>query len=619
MATRGSNNGANSNIQDNVKSTSSNTTTGAGSFGGSWSENNGFRGMGMSRQTGGERLNGLYEALLEVYKKAPKNLEISLIKVDNSVETRFDFSFIIVALRLAEATGLGVAYHILMVDSGTSVRPLVQNINGRQVEIVRSIEDTMDSTIKEYACRKIAEMFPGLQTYFVDGEAVRASFDFKNEVKLQGLAFNAAAACYNEIRANSDTFTDLSVTHDELRTPLEIEASFRSENHIGIDDNPIRSDVVMTLRTRQVNNNQNRQDFNNGNRVTDHLLTSAFIDYVWIGGRNNNPFMRNNQQANQQKPPQFAPRVVITDIQSDLGLSPSILALAVASATALNADSNWMQSFRPQTGTPDNGVDFKDVGALNIEGNMLGEPSKYAGNVNLKEDGFRLEDLGGYLSNLCVPQVMISMDIPECGPQTWYMALLAAAANNRGNAQAALVASFDALTNGVFSQRFPDNAPLFVDVGQRVHLGYWQDSNGRIRDIRDIDYLAAANTFGIRAPQEITAFADTFMSECGHIDVRMAERWKLIQRITNETAVYTGRAERVTFSRQVIETLISALQAGGVDPRVCTPLSAQDINSRRGVASFYSNAVIGQQASFFGASTNYNNYTGSNTQFNNRW
>jgi hypothetical protein len=129
-------------------------------------------------------------------------------------------------------------------------------------------------------------------------------------------------------------------------------------------------------------------------------------------------------------------------------------------------------------------------------------------------------------------------------------------------------------------------------------LGTWTDRAGNKRDIRDIDHVAVCNLAGERNPQTIRDWSDTFLRKQYPLVQRLAARKRIISALTGETAVFTGFAQRVTFSRQFIDALTMGVRDTGLPVRVNTPLSGSDFNDQRAVAGFAQSALVAPGQTF---------------------
>ena len=73
---------------------------------------------------------------------------------------------------------------------------------------------------------------------------------------------------------------------------------------------------------------------------------------------------------------------------------------------------------------------------------------------------------------------------------------------------------------------------------------------------------------------------------------RLSDRKNIIMALTNNRAVITGTAERVTFSMAFLESLSKAAEIAGLRVKTNTPTSGLGMHTERGVASFVNQALI---------------------------
>jgi hypothetical protein len=171
-----------------------------------------------------------------------------------------------------------------------------------------------------------------------------------------------------------------------------------------------------------------------------------------------------------------------------------------------------------------------------LENNQSG----FGQRIDTKSDSFQLQQLGQLISSLYRPELLISMDVPECASQTWYLSIFKEASVGNKHALDLLLRAANDLTNGNFSRYFTADKPVFINPFNRVHLGYYMDKNGMKRDIRAIDYLAVANFIGDKDPTRIRAWSDTFLRKDVPLEIRLADRKALIDGLTHNNAIYTG-------------------------------------------------------------------------------
>jgi len=564
-----------------------------------WSfHNTGLMAAPIPKGLGSEVYNKLKTSLLEVYKQANDGVEIALIDMDTTVEPSLAFSCIIVALRQKAAPDVGVAYHIILIEAtGEKVTPVIDNIANQQVEVMRVTSDALDNDLIRKATDRVRKAFPVGPWFTVDGTVVPSSFNPDDKYAVHRLALNAGLACGTELEARTPGFHDVNLAMAAHDSTMSINVGFNRQQIQDAVGAPMRSDILLQFESKKNNAGQGKYtSLNAGDKDVKVAEASAFVDLLW------NPISPMNG-FNPYAPQQYAPtqkyvaRLVITNLESNFSYTIGSVLLALATSLSLNDNSNWIQTFRPTIGQGGE-IDINDIGALNIEANIANEPTGVGTRIDTKADSFKLEDLGQLVSALIQARLIVSLDCPEYGPQTWYTSIFASAANGSQSAYSSIYAAADQLTNGVFSRHFSMGSPMFADPGNRIHLGTWTDRSGIKRDIRDIDYLAVCNIVGERNPVAIREWSDTFLRAQYPQALRLAVRKKMIVALTNETANFTGFAERVTFSSTFMEALSQGIRDSGLPIRVNTPLSGSDISNMRGVASFASAALLTPSQSF---------------------
>lgn len=571
-----------------------------------WSFHGG--GMGSSpigRSMGSEVLKKLQKALTEVYKDATTDVEVFLIPLDKEQETALAFSSLLVASRFNKATNPGIGFYNLILEAtGDKPSPIFETVNNggmgqQQIEIVRVAGDAYDDVLRSKASAAIARAFPGVSQFSAEACVVPSSFNPDNAVAVHQLAVNAVIAATTELETNAKGFEDLDLTKFAKDSNLEVRVAFsksQNEDPVGL---PVRSDVTMEFLSQQQQNNQNRS-LNNGDRATKIASLSGFVDILYAPvapQATYNPW-GNAPGAAPTNKQLYAARLVLTDSTTEFASTPAGQLLGLTAAMSLQQDNNWIQAFRPVASSGGD-IDMNDIGGLGIEANFEGNPNGIGSKVAVKSDAFRPEDLGQYIGALFRPGLVLSMDVPECGPQSWYTNIFAAASAGDANAYRAIRNAANTLTGDMFDKFFPQNAPMFVDSGNRVHLGYYEDRLGQKRDIRDIDYLAVVNVLGEKDHATIRDWSDTFTQTGYSLAMRLAARKRIITALTGQSAVFTGFAQRVTFTPDFINALTQACHATGLMVRVNTPMNANQFNNQRGVAQFVGNSMISTGSGMF--------------------
>jgi hypothetical protein len=588
-----------------------------GANNGSWSFHaGGLFGAPISKSIGSESLVKLVKALGEIYQQTNPDVEVTVLTIDRGNERALAFSCIVVCLRLKEAQKTGVAYHVLIVEAtGDDIKPIYQNINNSQVEVMRLANDAMDDKLIGKVLGSVQRAFPQGPWHLVDGCVIPRNFNVEDAFLVHNLALNAGLACGTELKVRTPGFEDMNLASAKHDSNLIVNIGFNRQDLCDAVGQPMRSDVLINFMSKknQPNNNQQQQDLsvNVGDQEAKISELSAFVDVLWapVADGGANIYAMQNQQAMTQK---FAARMVITNLASSFSYTPASILLSIATSMSMSMESNWFQAFRPQHVNAGE-IDMYDIGALNIEGkyDMITDPVNYS-NPNIfgiapdtKSETFQLADLGRFIAALVRPGLVISVDVPECNPQTWYLSVFAAAASGNPQAYELIYGAAQELTNNNFGKYFNKGMPMFEDVGQRIHLGTWRDKNGDQRDIRHFDYLAVANLVGRLSPQTLRDWSDTFTRTQYPLAQRLDARKKMIMGLSKETAIFTGYAQRVTFAGIFLQALGQGCADAGLNAVTNTPLSASDFNNQRGVASFVGSALVQPGQTFMSRNMGY--------------
>jgi hypothetical protein len=501
------------------------------------------------------------------------------------------------------AEKIGSTFHLLLLEgTGKKLDSEVRNMNGVQVEILRVTSDAFDENLIEMAQSAVSKAFPDYPVYFVDGTVVPADFKVEDKKKIHTLALNAALACKTELATRHSEFHDINLARLANDGTLNLNLSFQRQ----IIENPVMAPVRSDIRAEMVSKkNQNGQQnnsriINQAGREVSISNLSAFVEVLWAPPAQQANF--NPWAPNQPVTQCFALRTVVTDLVSQFAQTPACTILALSTVLALRDNNNYIQTFRPQMLVGTN-IDMSDIGALNFEANLERSQglnnNRFGPRIDTKSDAFKLEHLGPLAASLIQPGMMIALDCPEYGPQSWYLALFDLAAKGDENAARIIIRALNQLTNDRFDNYYNVNMPMFIDRGNRIHMGYWLDNSGTKRDIRDFDYLAVANLVGDKNPELIGEFSDTFLRKNLPLEMRLSARKKMIMALSNETAVFTGFAHRVTFSHQFMNAVSSAIRDSGLAVVINNQGNPTDFDNQRGVASFAQEGLIAPGVSAF--------------------
>ena len=576
----------------------------AASFGTGFVPSFGIKSPFASIGKGGEEFEKLFESIkkkIDYINEHNKDNRFNVVKL-----IKDQFGLYYSSIILTETYNGITAAHVLVVEkTGDYPQPLIENIGGIRYEIIRTPADAVYEDKYMQAVTKVVsealKVDEGTITV-VDATLVPQEFDYTNENMVQQLLVNASNAVNSELFTRVNDYSGINITEvvNNCRNgKFLINLYFNSDDSNYFDQTgmPVRQDVCVTLsfKTNQANNSRY---INQGNDTIEIVRTYGYIDFEW------SPTIVNNMMATQK----FVPNFVITHMESNEAPTPDILFLGIVSALAVNEDMNWMQAFRPMPARK-NEIDFNDIGALNIEGNIENNPIGVGKKYDTKSKTFTLAELNKFIQTLVRPNIMVSIDIPKAGPDTWFMSVLQYIKfRNDQKAYDRVLKYLATLTNGAFN---PGVIPMFADITNKIHAGYYRTKDG-IKDIRHLSsYLAVANFIADtnQNPALIAQYTNTLYNTSIPAELRAAERKKYIDEMSNKTAVYKQFHDRLTFSAGFLMNLVNSLKLAGFAPVFSNMGAVNDMFARRSSADFTA-AMLGMDARILGQQNAYSSWFG---------
>jgi len=553
--------------------------------------------------SGGEVYEKIYQKFQEKIKLLNDNIKtgekyhlIKLLKQNHDL----NYSAIVIAETFTDMASA----HILMIEkTGEYPTPLVENIGGVRYEVVRTPADALDQKYIEQTQLLVAET-TGIalaSVVVVDGTLVPSEFDVNNDNLIQDLFVNALNSIDSEVAIQAKNYKGINIAdifNNHRNGKFFVNLFFNSPDNAIFDQTgmPIRQDICISL-SYKTTTQQNMKSVNQGSGSFELVKVYGYIDFEWT-----NPVMMNNMMTTQK----FIPNFIITHIESSLVPTPDVLLLAVVSVLAVNEDMTWMQSLKP-TAARKGEIDYNDIGALNIEGNIENNPTGYGQKIKTKVKEFTMVDFNKMTQMLIRPNLMISIDLPKAGPETWITSIFYHARFNRSKgAIKRIFDSLDTLTNGNAGNL---NVPIFADVTNKIHGGYFKTKDG-IFDLRVLSsYLGISNYIAeTNQPTAlITQYTNTLYNESIPSELRAAERKKFIDNMSNGTAVYKQYYDRVMFTSDFLIAAVTVLKAVGFSPVFSNMGASNDMFQRRNSVSF-GQALLGQDVRFMGSTNMYNNF-----------
>lgn len=573
-------------------------------------QDNGFAGMpprfGIMSQfsasgNGGDFYEKLYAKLQKVVKQ---------VQEDNKLEERYQVVKLLKntaglnysGIVIAEQRGNMTAAHVLVIEkTGDYPEKLTETIQQVRYEIIRTPGDALDDKYISAAKQAVALALKvdADSVVIVDGTLVPNEFDIESDAQVSDLINNTFNATHAEIATRVLDFrgTDLSQLTQKYRNgKFTVSLYFNSDdstyfNQVGM---PVRQDICVVLGYKLNSGKQNRS-VNQGDDSIQIVKTYGYIDFEFTGSTIVN---------NMVTPQKFVPNFVITHIEAGVAPTPDLVMLGVASVLALSDDGYWIQAFRP-TISKKGEYDFNDVGALNVEGNIEQSPTGFGKRYDTKSKTATPMEITKLIQTLVRPNMMVSMDLPKAGPETWYTSVFRYIKNATNPRALQRVNEFmNAATGGAFQ---PTTQPMFLPTSNKIHGGYYKATNG-FRDLRHLSsYLAVANylTDTNQQPALLTQYTNTLYNNVIPNDLRAATRYQYINDMSKGSAVVKQMYDRVTFNGEMLRSWVAALHQVSFLPVFSTNAgdSANEMFMKRSTLDFQS-AMIGQDVRLMGSSDN---------------
>lgn len=491
-----------------------------------------------------------------------------------------------------------VAFHTLLLAAtakgATTVEQQVQ-IGNQNLKYERLVvaADAYDAVLRARVTEIVQAKFPGYILIDADATVVPQNMDLGSEEAVRNVIANATTA--SSTLLSSMTADDAWVIDEDA-----VKKTFRNEiksswpHFTDLTGVPVRSDVVLemsVLTGKDQNQNQGQNgtgEFQYNTSQARKLITqiSGYIDL-----QSTPPAMAASfgaQQGNFATRAEdlkiYTARYVITNMDApEEAPELPIILQGLATAQSLCNNNNWVSALVQQhkNGAQNavGGVNIRDLSVIGLEvpqvlplgfmGGELPKPTRLPLSNAMIGDAALTTAINTYIH----PDLLISMDVPECGASSWMTSPLAAAARGDQNAIRDIFEAADLLTRGLFTEKYRalnrGSMPNpFYNDNMFVNLGYYLTPAGD-RDIRDGDYLAVANATAdgeLQSKGELTTLNDwANLQANSEVDPMFRlSTTRDLQRNLFESMVITGRAVRITCNPTFPFALSEAVAEAGL-------------------------------------------------------
>lgn len=509
--------------------------------------------MAMGRSPQSEVMTKLDKELTELYAPAQSVVQIHTLPLDRSNNPSMGLSALVVVMH-NRVTGNNkpglVAVHTLIIeDSAMPFEPLfIKTPNKSSTEVKRVAGDAFDVNMRNVVEQAVARQFSGVAQVDCGACVVpRGFFENKDSTISYTLAANAAIACNTGLEeSRGSDFKDLSLKDMAIDPSLTVKVQFHQEQTMDAVGLPVRADIQIAF---SAGGSQQQ----GGPIESPRLLTEVqgFMDLQYEPqAEQTNMFIAQPQSASRAT---YVQHFVMTNMQSiELQTLPAQL-LALATASVLRENNVGTMALAPKATSESQ--DLKDIGAIGLEVNIAADGTSMA--FDTKSDQFRPDHFAQMIQAFFHQGMVVSLDVPECGAQSWFNDVFIAAGENIPEANQTIIDAANYLTNDRFSHHYAllggTGSPV-TNNNNRIHMGFWTDRQGRKVDIRSIDYLAVLNLFPLD-PQQIAAWSNSHLNTSQDLNERLEARWKLLQALP---VTLTGYARRLTFESKFLDALLKA-------------------------------------------------------------
>jgi len=547
---------------------------------------------GMSRAAGSIAMRTIVEVIDKIAEsEADQPVKFSFMNLDGEKEGLLISALVVAATMKNPGNDQRyVAHHTLLLAAtargATEVEQTVilgnQNVKYQRLVVAA---DAYDGTLRARVSEVLQGQFPGYTLIDSDATVVPADLDLKSEEAVRNVIANATTAT-STLLASVIANDAWVIDEEAIKQTFQVEIKSSWDHFTDLTAQPVRGDVVieMAVLTGKNLNQSNNAEFQYNTSQARRTITQLFgyIDLVSTPPQASNSFGLFGQASNMVSKAEemriFTPRLVITN--TDAPEEPIELPIALqglATAQVLYNDGRWVSALVQQHKNgaqhADNGVNIRDLSVIGLEAPVM-IPAGYMNAEVPKAQRLPLNSatvgdamLAAAVQTYVNPDLLISMDVPECGASSWVVSPFAAAARGDQNAIRDIFEAADLLTRGAFTPIYkalnkgtmPN--PFFND-NMFVNLGYYLTARGK-RDIRDVDYLAVANATADAELNTINDWANLQANADVDPMFRLTET-RRIQQSMFESMTITGRAVRITANPTFVYALAEAVKEAGL-------------------------------------------------------
>lgn len=507
-----------------------------------------------------------------------------------------------------------ISFAVLMIEADQELSPRTVQIGKDVLEMPLTAFDLYDQTyhdaVKQQIIRTVAGGDSTVNLRYSGTSMLPREYRNENDADarnlLMALGHQVVSTILDETLVIDDPTANLGGLIREKGYELVGSLNYPTTSIIGPDKLPIHADLVVSTRAQLPRDRDNRYGtgFSTSEPVVD---VGMMIDLVQIDNPERNRRGRRSRYDERRETHQYMGNVIVTAIANPRGLvtlSTSLLALSTAMVgTTTEVFPELLKPGRSAN------APLGDIGAI---GYQIPDDQGNYGYIDVR--GAEFTENGGealydLIYDAVAPDLMLSIDIPENILGSRAIKGFTRAAdedNDRRSAIARIGKTLNDLTDGVFGHIAPELGEIVEVNPLLVPMGYFHDANGQIRDLRELNFLAALNYAGTKGQSN---FMDDWNESVVMADRQRgaALRIQLMREIVGYDNVHVkGFARRHSLDAAFVEAMAQATQDAGIAPTIGNLHGGE---RRRFQASFehYRNYAISHtEADRYGSRARYN-------------
>lgn len=533
----------------------------------------------------------------------------------------FEYPCIIAFHRVMDNSGqlVSVTYSVLLIEDGVELEPMIQNIGARAVEVPTTLFDTYDDPYNDEVRILIAQhvdgIHSGVKLIFSGVSNVYRNVDVEDNDQIDPILYAlgkqvVSAVTDETVHGNADRSATLGKVIRDNNYKLVATLTPHPTNLNDPSGLPIHADMLITTRAfSQQPRGQNQQARRSPLRNSFQLCqVGVMLDLMYVEPNTTRSLSRRDAYVGrnrEEEQPHYVGNVIVTHLENESMMTLATTLLGLSTAMIAHADEVYPEMLK-STRDKDR-IPLGDIGSIGYE---IPDDEGTYGKIDINSAEFTSDgDAMLYqmvYSNLH-PELMLSIDIPESILGARPVKILEKTANGDVRALERVVKTINTLTDGHFledniwaTDNILSNRPIMIP------MGYWLDPKGNMRDLREINYLAALDHAGRKDDREFMNRWEQSLTDDNQT-IGVAERIELMELMVGRGNVFVkGYAWRYFIDRDFIEALASATVSTNIAPSFSN-LSQKDQRRLRNSVNDYDNYMVSSSNSAnYASSTRHN-------------